>query len=148
MVMVINISEDDINSNPSLKQQMMFELKYDERLYKKTHNNLVEDYQDFQDWIEAHGIEHKFQSIIINQYLSNINGLKVYDLQLLLKQEHFLSDHNINLIIKHLITNNRFVEVDTEYQDARLYHIYKKPRVKEIEYPHCIWIPHPQNVNK
>lgn len=86
---MINITKADLNSNPSLKQQMMFELKYDERLHKKEFNDLVKDYQDYQDWIEAHSVEHKYQSIIINQFLSNIHGLKVYDLRLLLKQNYF-----------------------------------------------------------
>jgi len=150
MVMIINITEDDINSNTPLKQQMMFELKYDERLYKKEYNDLVKNYQDYQDWMDAHGVEHKYQSIIVNRFLSHVNGLKVHDLQILLRQEYFLSDHDINLIIKHLITNNRFVEVDdqyshqTRYPDESLYRIYKKPRSKEIKYPHSIWIPHVQ----
>lgn len=60
MVMVINIPEDDINSNTPLKQQMMFKLKYDERLYKKEYNDLVKNYQDYQDWMDAHGVEHKY----------------------------------------------------------------------------------------
>ena len=143
---MINISEADLNLNPALKQQMISELQYDERLHKKEHNNLVKNYQDYQDWLDTHSIEHKYQRIIINQILSNIYSLKVFDLQLILKQEYFLSDHNINLIVKHLINNNRFVEVDTNFRDVRFYQLFKKPRVKElVKFPHSIWFPHVQN---
>ena len=124
---MINITEADLDLNPALKMQMLLELEYDERIHKKEYDNLIQTYQDFQNWVETHGIEHKYQRIIINQILSNTYSLKVFDLQLILKQEYFLSDHNINLIIKHLITNNKFVEVDTNYRDARFFQMFRIP---------------------
>lgn len=139
--MTINLSDADLDRNPTLKRQMILELNYDERIHKKQFNSLVKSYKDYESWMSSHKIEHKYQQIILDK-LSNVYGVRVYDLKLQLKREHLLDNHGINLIIDHLLNNNRFIQVDKKGEsDPLLFELYKSPRKDPIEYPHSVWLP-------
>lgn len=127
---MINLTDEDLLKNPSLRQQMLFELEnLDPRRIKKYHDSLVKSYQDFEDYTNLCKLEYKYQSIIRNQYLSNSHPIRVYDLKLLLRQNHLLNNSQINRIIEHLENNNKHVIVeDHNRQNPLTWELYKYPR--------------------
>lgn len=137
--MVINLTDADLDHNPTLRKQMLYELEFeDPRMNKKHYDSLVKSYQSYEDYMQMCKLEHKYQLIIRNVYLSNAYGIRVYDLKKLLRQEYPLNNEQVNKIIEHLINNNKYVEVDENNQsNPLLFMLYKSPRQAPINSPYA-----------
>src|SRR6476620_4675096 len=99
------------------------------RKYKKNWGSNKENERDFQDWLYTHATEYKFQNIIRTHYLDHFTPVRAYDLGLTLRRDYFLSWADINLILKHTVENNIFVEVDRLGQkDERKFLLFLYPR--------------------
>ena len=99
------------------------------RKFKKDWGSNKENEKDFQDWLYTHATEYKFQNIIRKKYLYNYYPVQGRDLCLALRRDFFLDFEKLDKIIKHLIYNNRYIEVDKlDQDDERKFHIYLAPR--------------------
>lgn len=110
----------------------------DPRKFKKDYGNPIDNARDFKDWIDSHELEFKYQRIVTKNHLHHYYPMEAYDLVLVLRRNYFLGWETINLIMKHLINNNKLVEVDKVRQnDERKYLLYLFPR-----FPHSIQVPY------
>jgi hypothetical protein len=99
------------------------------RKYKKDYGSDKDNARDWDDWLYNNAIPYKFQNIIRKKYLYNYYPVQVRDLELALRRDYLLGWDKIHLIVKHLIENNKFVEVDKLGQENFLaYHLYLLPR--------------------
>jgi hypothetical protein len=99
------------------------------RKYRKDYGSTKANQRDWDDWLYIHATEYKFQNVIRKKYLYNYYPVQVRDLFLALRRDFFLGFEKIDKIIKHLINNNRYIEVDTLNQDdERKFHLYLVPR--------------------
>ena len=110
------------------------------RKYRKDFGDPVKNEKDFNDWKDCHQIEYHWQAIVRRQYLHNFYPVKVYDLALALRRDHFLGWDAINLILRNLIHYNRFVDVDQlDQEDERKFHLRRFPRFAEnIQVPYSL----------
>ena len=98
------------------------------RKFKKDYGNSVKNQHDWRDWLDQHQLEYKYQNIIRKDYLHHYHPIRAYDLSKILRH-HFLGWEAISLIMKHLINNNKYVEVDKlDQEDERKFHLYLVPR--------------------
>ncbi len=99
------------------------------RKYKKDYGDPVKNQRDWNDWLYQHGTEYKFQSIIRKKYLYNFYAVQVRDLAAALRRDFLLSWEKIDLIIRHLIDNNKYIHVEKNGEENFLaYHLYLVPR--------------------
>jgi hypothetical protein len=114
---------------------------FDPRLHKKKDWGSAEkNERDFIDWCDLHALELKYQGIVRRDYLHNYYGVKAFDLAIALRRDYLLSANSICLIMKHLLYNNKHVEIDRlDQDDERNFVIYKRPRFKEnVQYPYSV----------
>jgi hypothetical protein len=96
--------------------------------------------KDFVEWKDSHQIEYHWQDKIRTQYLDHYYPVRAYDLGLALRRDHFLPWDTINLVLKHITDNNKFIEVDRLGQtDERKFLLYLYPRfTMNVRGPHCL----------
>lgn len=138
---MINVLKIDSDCFPETKEKMEMELEYDERKpeNKKQFDTLQEKYNDFKEYVIANKIQHKYSRYILNNLLSHSFGLKICDLKRILRQEHFIDNYTISLIIKNLLVN-RFVEIDNcnqEKEDQFKLYLYPK-EIRQPKYPNRV----------
>lgn len=137
---MINIAKIDLDCFPTTKEKIEFELRYDERKNRKEFDTLQERYQDYQEWIVANQVTHRYQNYIINNILDHTFGIKVCDLSRKLREEYFLDNHTVGLIIQHLLENNRFVEILKNSNRESQFLLFRYPKQKKnIVKPKPIW---------
>ena len=99
------------------------------RIYKKDYGDHAKNQRDWNDWLYQHGMEYKFQNIIRKKYLYNFYAVQVRDLGAALRRDFLLSWEKIDLIIRNLIDNNKYIHVEKNGQENILaYHLYLVPR--------------------
>jgi hypothetical protein len=99
------------------------------RKYKKDFGDRVKNQKDFLDWTSIHQLEYHWQDVIRREYLDHYRAVRFYDLGLALRKDYFLSWDVINLILKHLVEYNKFVQVDRLVQtDERKFLLFLYPR--------------------
>jgi hypothetical protein len=99
------------------------------RKFKKDWGSNKANERDFQDWLFQHPTEYKFQNIIRKKYLYNYYPVQVRDLAVALRRDFLLSWEKIDLIMKHLISNNKYIHVEKNGEENFLaYHLYLVPR--------------------
>lgn len=102
------------------------------RKYKKDWGDSKKNERDWNDWLYQHETEYKFQNIIRKKYLYNYYAVQVRDLAAALRRDFLLSWEKIDLIIKHLIDNNKYIHVEKNGEENFLaYHLYLIPRFTE-----------------
>jgi hypothetical protein len=72
--------------------------------------------------------------------LHNFYPVRAYDLALALRRDYLLGWDNINLILRHMTHNNRFIDVDRLSQDdERKFHMRRFTRLPEnIQVPYSL----------
>ena len=112
------------------------------RKYRKDYGSEKDNARDWQDWLYNNAVSYKFQNIIRKKYLYNYYSVQVRDLGLTLRRDYLLAWDKIHLILKHLIENNKFIEVDRRGQENLLaYHLYLVPRFPvNVKVPFCLLI--------
>jgi hypothetical protein len=110
------------------------------RKYRKDYGSDKDNARDWHDWLYNNAIPYKFQNIIRKKYLYNYYPVQVRDLALALRRDYLLGWDKIDLIVKHLIENNKFVEIDKRGQENYLaYHLYLVPRFPvNVKVPFCL----------
>lgn len=111
------------------------------RRYKKDWGDAIKNQRDFTDYVYQHQTEYKYQRIVRNSYLSHYYPFRAYDLALALRRDHLLGFNAINSIIKELVNNNKFIQIDkrdSQY-DMRKYYLYLFPKLPvNIQVPHSL----------
>lgn len=99
------------------------------RKYRKDYGSDKDNARDWNDWLYQHETEYKFQNIIRKKYLYNYYAVQVRDLAAALRRDFLLSWEKIDLIIRHLIDNNKYIHVEKNGDENFLaYHLYLVPR--------------------
>ena len=88
------------------------------RRYKKDWGSATKNERDWNDYLDQHQIEYKYQNIIRNSYLSHYFPVRAYDLAHALNRDYLLSFDVVNSIIKELVNNNKFIHVDKRESDG------------------------------
>jgi hypothetical protein len=111
------------------------------RKYRKDYGSDKDNARDWNDYLDQHQVEFKYQNIIRNLYLSHYFPVRAYDLALALKRDYLLGIDAVNSIIKELVNNNKFIQVDkSESQyDIRKFYLYLFPKLPvNIQLPHSL----------
>lgn len=111
------------------------------RKYRKDYGSDKENARDWNDYLDQHQREYKYQYIIRNSYLSHYFPVRAYDLARALNRDFLLSFDAVDSIIKEIVNNNKFIQVDkSESQyDIRKYYLYLFPKLPvNIQMPHSL----------
>lgn len=111
------------------------------RRYKKDWGSAVKNQRDWKDYVDQHQLEYKYQSIIRNSYLSHYFPVRAYDLGLALRRDYLLDHFVVDSIIRELVNNNKFIQVDNSdsQYDMRKYYLYLFPKLPvNIQVPHSL----------
>src|SRR5580765_5659067 len=82
------------------------------RKYRKDYGSDKDNARDWHDWLYQHALEYKFQNIIRKKYLYNYYAVQVRDLAAAMRRDFLLSWEKIDLIIKHLVSNNKYIHLE------------------------------------
>lgn len=100
------------------------------RKYKKDWGHPSKNERDWNDYLDQHQREYKYQNIIRNSYLSHYFPVRAYDLALALRRDFLLGYDAINSVMKELVDNNKFIYVDKNGQDdIRKFYLYLYPKL-------------------
>ena len=111
------------------------------RRYKKDWGSATKNERDWNDYLDQHQIEYKYQNIIRISYLSHYFPVRAYDLAHALNRDYLLSFDVVNSIIKELVNNNKFIHVDKRESDGdiRKYYLFLFPKLPiNIQVPHSL----------
>jgi len=110
------------------------------RRYKKDWGTPTKNQRDWNDYLDQHQREYKYQYIIRNSYLSHYFPVRTYDLALALRRDYLLDQFIVDSIIKELVNNNRFIHVDKSESngDVRKYYLYLFPKLPNIHTQHSL----------
>jgi hypothetical protein len=111
------------------------------RRFKKDWGTATKNQRDWKDYLDQHEREYKFQKIIRNSYLSHYFPVRVYDLALALRRDYLLGYDAVNSIMKELVNNNKFIQVDKSesLDDIRKFYLFLFPKLPiNLQVPHSL----------
>lgn len=109
----------------------------DPRRYKKTYPTVKENERDWNDFQYQYGLELRFEAIVRREFLHHYYRMRAWDLMQSLRKLYFLGSENLQRIMKFLIHNDKFIEVEIIGHDERYWNLYLFPRTPNlIKFPH------------
>lgn len=109
----------------------------DPRRYKKDYGSKKENERAWQDFQHQHQVELKYEAIARKDFLHHFYGIRAWDLMIVLKRAYLLGSEDLSKIMKFLIHNDKFVEVEKIGEDQRYWNLNLFPRTPSlIKYPH------------
>jgi hypothetical protein len=115
----------------------------DPRHHKKSYPSDRENERAWQDFQYQHQVELKYEVIVRRDFLNHFYPTRAWDLMVRLKQAYLLGSADLSKIMKFLLHNDKFVEVEKIGEDERYWNLYLFPRTPNlIKYPHS-FLPKP-----
>jgi hypothetical protein len=109
----------------------------DPRRYKKNYSTAKENERDWRDFQYQCGLELRFEAIVRRDFLHHYYPVRAWDLMNELKRRYLLGSIDLPKIMKFLLHNDKFIEVEEIGQDERYWNLYLFPRTPNlIKYPH------------
>lgn len=109
----------------------------DPRRYKKNYATEKENDRDWRDFQYQYGIVLRFEAIVRRDFLHHYYGIRAWDVMLTLKRLYFLGIPDLIKVMKFLIYNDKFIEVEKIGHDERHWNLYLFPKTPYlIKYPH------------
>lgn len=109
----------------------------DPRRYKKNYGSYKENKRDWADFQYQHQIELKYETIVRRDFLHHFYAVRAWDIMVRLRQAYLLGAEDLSKIMKFILHNDKYIEVEKIGDDERYWNLYLFPRTPNlIKYPH------------
>lgn len=118
---------------------LLWQYDFDPRKWKKDYGSVKDNERDWRDFEYQHQIELHYEAITRRDLLHHYFPVRAWDLMLALKRLYFLGSEDLSRIMKFLLYNDKFVEVEEMGEDERYWNLYLFPRIPIlIKHPHSL----------